>query len=221
MRKLTVAFIAMATAVGVHAEDTHKPMDGLRDNLEWAKEQSLLNDSPTTIPKADRADQPIALGLTEVGLPGITVDVLALLDDAATWEAPVKKSHVVEIIRHRDGNMYADATDGISDAPQVQAYDDTEELGFWGRRWAWMKDHPMLTGASVIGTGAGVYYIGEKQGWWGSEGRNDSPGDDSLTSSGITLTIGDNNVGNSIIIQAPQGASGASGTSNSGTQTLP
>jgi hypothetical protein len=221
MKALMVALIVTGIAAGAFADVTHKPMRGLKDNLEWAKEQSRANDLPMTTPKAGRAESPVAVGLTEVGLPGITVDVLALVDDLKTWEAPVNESHVVEIIRHRDGDMYADATDGISDAPQVQAYDKSTELGFWGRRWAWMKDHPMLTGASVIGTGAGVYYIGEKQGWWGSSGRSNSPGDDSFTANGINVTIGDGNSGVSVIVQQPAGSgTGSSPVSNTGSGGL-
>jgi hypothetical protein len=151
------------------------------------------------------SDAVATIGLTDIGLPGIAVDVLKAVEVAKTWEPPRREPAYVErAVSRWDGGQYADGSDGVPDAGVIIERTEIEQpQGFWRPRWEWVKEHPVLSASVTGAAGTAAYYAGEKQGWWGSKGTNARSGGDEVSTAGPTVIIGDGNSGISVQIIIP------------------
>ena len=67
--------------------------------------------------------------------------------------------------------------------------------GVWGRAADTAKESPVLTAATVLATGAAIYFVGDHNGWWGG----DSDGDSSRAAATLPPQYGDRNVQISVV----------------------
>ncbi len=88
--------------------------------------------------------------------------------------------------------------------------------GLWRTYKASWQNAPYMTAAGHAAVIFGGYYVGEKQGWWGSRGRSHSAGDDTYHAPVIHINI--EGSGNAVIVQQPNGSgSGSHPVGNTGS----
>jgi hypothetical protein len=95
----------------------------------------------------------------------VKVDVFKAIEKVTAMKAETVDEYVVTLNRPKTGALYADATEGVSDAPVV-AYSNKLQVGIFQAVGDSIAKNPWKW---AIGTGAavfGVYKIGDSYGWW-------------------------------------------------------
>lgn len=168
MKKYCIAIVGLALiAGGIHA-----------DTYQWTQHPSVfgrVHDGEPVNTEAEANPSVAEFHFTPVG-PGVSIDLLALADVVRSYERPVRTRYVEEIVpRWTPGALYAEVGDDTAtDAVTIRRQEIEEPVG----RWAAVKDfvsrHPWITAGGVAGSGAIIYFVGEKQGWWGGSGGGGS-----------------------------------------------
>ena len=147
------------------------------DTFQWTQHPSIFGQTHEGEPVPEVEERPAIarLGVTPAG-PGLSIDLLALADTVRSYERPVRTRYVEEVApRWTSGSLYAGVGDDTAtDAVEIRREEIEEPVGWWATTKDFASRHPWITAGGVAGSGAIIYFVGEKQGWWGGSGGGGS-----------------------------------------------